>query len=113
MESLIDQRYRLLILEHQVEDVEQRLGGNKWIFRCPLCSPFARTESKKKEKKGALIWIHEKKCWVYRCHKCDISTNLFGFLKQINPPLARKYQKDRWHSGTTGKGRNCPNPKIA
>jgi hypothetical protein len=112
MESVIDERYRLLLLEHQVEGSEQRIKDNKWVFCCPLCSPFAKTKAKSKEKKGTLLWNQERNSWVFCCHKCHICTTFYRFLMLVNPALGRQYQRERWHSGTTGKGHDCPYPKA-
>jgi hypothetical protein len=111
METMIDERYRLLVLEHQVEGAEYKAKDNKWIFCCPLCSPFAKNKAKSKEKKGTLLWNTGRSRWVFCCHKCGISTTFYRFLMLVNQPMGRQYQRDRWHSGTTGKGFDCPDPK--
>ena len=111
MESPIDERYRLMLLEFYLQNAEEREAGKKWIFSCPLCSPFARTEAKRREKKGALLWNAVQNSWLFNCKKCTDSTTFFRFLEKINPEIARKYQRDRWHSGTTGRGHNCGAPK--
>lgn len=111
MESPIDERYRLMLLEYYLQNAEEREAGKKWIFSCPLCSPFARTEAKRREKKGAILWNAVQNSWLFNCKKCTDSTTFFRFLEKINPEIARKYQRDRWHSGTTGRGHNCGAPK--
>ena len=58
MESPIDERYRLMLLEHYLENAQEvmGLGGNtKWRFVCPFCGPLGRTEGKKKHRKAALL----------------------------------------------------------
>lgn len=111
MESPIDERYRLMLLEYYLQNAEEREAGKKWIFSCPLCSPFARTEAKRREKKGALLWNAIQNSWLFNCKKCTDSTTFFRFLEKVNPEIARRYQRDRWHSGTTGRGHNCGAPK--
>jgi hypothetical protein len=108
MESVIDERYRLLLIEHQVEGAEYKAKDNKWIFCCPLCSPYAKSKAKAKHKKGTLLWNAERSRWVFCCHRCGISTTFYRFLMLVNPQLGRQYQRDRWHAGTTGKGSDCP-----
>jgi len=110
MESMVDERYRLLVLQHQVEGAEYKKSDHKWIFCCPLCSPYARTNAKAREKKGVLLWNGIQNSWVFCCHRCGISTTFYRFLMLMNPQLAKTYQRERWHSGTTGKGHDCPDP---
>lgn len=112
MESMIDERYRLLVLQHQVEGAEYKSSDHKWIFCCPFCSPFARTKAKAREKKGVLLWNAIQNSWVFCCHRCGITATFYRFLMLLNPQLAKSYQKERWHSGTTGKGHNCPDPPL-
>ena len=112
-ESPIDQRYRLLLLNRYLKNAKEvpvACGGSKWIFCCPFCSPLGRTEAKRNERKGVLLWNGIQNSWVFCCHRCGISTTFYRFLMLLNPQLAKTYQRERWHSGTTGKGHNCPDP---
>ena len=34
------------------------------------------------------------------------------FLSALDDDLAEQYRIERWHSGTTGKGHNCTEPKT-
>ena len=110
MESPIDERYRLMLLEYYLQNAEEREAGKKWIFSCPLCSPFARTEAKRREKKGALLWNAVQNSWVFNCKKCTGGTTFSRFLEMVNPEMGGRYKRDRWHSGTVGKGHNCGAP---
>jgi hypothetical protein len=112
MESMVDERYRLIILQHQVEGAEYKKSDHKWIFCCPFCSPFVRTKAKAREKKGVLLWNGIQNSWVFCCHRCGITTTFYRFLMLLNPQLAKHYQRDRWHSGTTGKWHNCSDPPL-
>jgi len=111
MESPIDERYRLVLLEYYLQNAEEREAGRKWIFSCPLCAPFARTEAKRREKKGALLWNAVQNSWVFNCKKCTGGTTFSRFLEMVNPEMGDRYKRDRWHSGTTGRGHNCGAPK--
>lgn len=42
--------------------------------------------------------------------KCLPMTSMYRFLEKVNPEMARRYQIERWHSGTTGWGHDCPTP---
>ena len=58
-ESPIDQRYRLLLLNRYLKNVKEvpvACGGSKWVFCCPFCSSLGRTETKRNERKGVLLW---------------------------------------------------------
>ena len=118
-ESPIDQRYRLLLLNQYLKNVKEvpvAGGGSKWIFSCPFCSSLGRTESKRNERKGVLLWNDLQNSWVFFCARQGSSEcsgggmTLEKFLSALEQDLAEQYRIDRWHSGTTGKGHNCPDP---
>jgi hypothetical protein len=119
MESPIDKRYRLLLLEHYLTSAKEGIlksGAKKWVFVCPFCGPLGRTEGRKKHLKGSLLWNVQQNSWVFYCAKkgsadCMSSKTLGNLISALNPALGEAYKKDRWHSGTTGKGHNCGAPK--
>jgi len=117
MESLIDQRYRLRLLEYYLEDAQEvRYGiGSKWVFRCPFCASLGRTEGRKQHRKGSLLWNASQHSWVFSCARrgspeCFRGKTLGNLISALNPALGDAYKRDRWHSGTTGKGHNCSAP---
>jgi len=115
MESLIDERYRMLLLEHYFENtLESRHydGFPKWQFACPFCSFTGKTEVKKKHRKAVLLWLVNQHSWVFYCSKkgsvdCMNSKNLGNLISALNPALGEAYRRERWHSGTTGKGQTA------
>ena len=118
-ESPIDERYRLLLLNRYLKNIKEvpvACGGSKWVFCCPFCSTLGRTEGKRNERKGALLWNDLQNSWVYFCAKkgsplCSGGgMTLERFLSALETDLAEQYRIDRWHSGTTGKGHNCRSP---
>ena len=118
-ESPIDQRYRLLLLNRYLKNIKEipvASGGSKWVFCCPFCSFLGRTEAKRNERKGVLLWNDLQNSWVFFCAKkgspkCSGSgKTLEKFLGVLDDDLAEQYRRDRWHSGTTGKGHNCAAP---
>ena len=119
MESPIDEKYRLLLLEHYLENAQEApfYGvARKWQFVCPFCGPLGRTEGKKKHRKAALLWNATQNSWVFSCAKrgqveCMNGKTLGNFISALNPALGEAYKRDRWHSGTTGKGHNCGVPQ--
>lgn len=108
MESPIDQRYRLNLIQHHLDGYEQKSG--KSIFFCPLCQ-YSRPKGKYIQKKGGMFWNSEWNAWRFNCQRCLSMTSMYRFIEKVNPCLAQQYQRDRWHSGTTGWGHDCPSPK--
>jgi hypothetical protein len=119
MESLIDERYRLMLLEHYFENaLESRHydGFPKWQFACPFCSHTGKTEAKKKHRKAVLLWNSKQHSWVFYCSKkgcveCMNGKTFSNLIRALNPALGEAYRRERWHSGTTGKGHNCRAPQ--
>ena len=119
MESPIDQRYRLLLLEHYLDsacEAPSNCGAKKWKFICPFCGPLGRTEGKKTHKKAALLWNAQQHSWVFSCAKkgsvgCMNNKTFVNLISALNPALGEGYKRDRWHSGTTGRGHNCGAPR--
>jgi len=118
MKSLIDQRYKILLLEHYLENAQEVTGpgGNsKWQFVCPLCGPLGRTEGKKKYRKAALLWNSKQHSWVFHCAEkgrveCMGGRTLGNLISALYPDLGEACKRDRWHLGTVGKGHNCSSP---
>jgi hypothetical protein len=119
-EDPIDQRYRLLLIKQYLKNLKEvpvASGGSKWVFCCPFCSPTGRTEAKRNERKGALLWNDLQNSWVFFSAKKDSPECSGGgktfekFLSALDDDLAEQYRIDRWHSGTTRKGHNCRAPQ--
>ncbi len=114
-ESRIDEYYRLMLLEHHLENAKEipfYNGHRKWQFICPFCGSLSSKEYKKKERKGALLWDCRQNSWVFYCAKkgsieCMNSKSFSNFISALNPALGEAYRRDRRHSGTTGKEHNC------
>ena len=118
-ESPIDERYRLLLIEHCLDgviDASFPNGTGKWQFICPFCGPLGSKEYKKRQKKGALLWNTAQHSWVFTCAKkgsaeCMGGKTFGNLISALNPALGEAYKRDRWHSGTTGKEHNCMAPQ--
>jgi hypothetical protein len=117
-ESPIDERYRLMLLEHYLDGAIEALlpnGARKWQFVCPFCGPLANKDYKRRQKKAALLWNAVQGSWVFTCAKkgnaeCMGGKTLGNLISTLNPALGEAYKRDRWHSGTVGKGYNCGFP---
>ena len=118
MESRIDEKYRLMVLQYCLENAVKKTvvnGQSKWVFTCPFCGPLGRTEGKKKQCKGALLLNSTQHSWVFYCAKkgcveCMNGKTFSKLISALNPVLGEAYRCERWHSGTTGKGHNCSAP---
>ena len=108
MENMIDQRYRLDLIQYHLEETEDKQG--KKVFYCPLCQ-FNRPKGRYIQKKGGMFWCAQWNTWRFNCVKCLWqATTMYCYLLLVNPVMARQYQRDRFHAGRTGKGFDCPNP---
>ena len=120
MESLIDERYRLLLMNHYLENVKEAhfyQGHQKLMFACPFCGPLGKTDAKKRQRKATLLWNEKQHSWVFSCAKkgtseCFQGKTFSNFISALNPALGEGYRQERWHSGTTGKGHNCRAPEC-
>lgn len=115
MESVIDEDYREKLFEYYLNQPIEAVIGKKWIFVCPFCGPLGLTDGKKRLRKGALLWNSTQHSWVFSCAKkgsvdCMNAMTFSHFISALNPALGEAYKRDRWHSGTTGKGHNCGHP---
>ena len=118
-ESPIDERYRLMLLEHYFDDASdvRYRGFTKWKFICPFCGFMSSKDYKNKQKKGSLLWDSRQHSWIFFCAKkgsvdCMNSKSFSNLITALNPALGEAYRRERWHSGTTGKGHNCAVPRF-
>ena len=117
-ESPIDERYRLRLIEYYLDAAVEApyKGFKKWMFVCPFCASLSSKDYKKKQKKGSLLWDARQNSWIFFCKKrgsmeCMNGKTFANLISALNPALGEAYRRDRWHSGTTGKGHNCRSPK--
>ena len=103
-ESPIDQRYRLLLLNRYLKNIKEvpvARGGSKWVFCCPFYSSLGRTEAKRNERKGVLLWNATQNSWIFSCAKkgspeCSGGgKTLEKFLSALDDDLAEQYRIDR------------------
>lgn len=118
-ESLIDERYRLKLLEYYLDSVKEDPlynGMPKWRFICPFCGGIGNTEAKRRKRRAVLVWDIRQHSWVFHCSykrssECFDGKNFSNLISALNPALGEAYRRERWHSGTTGKGHNCRAPQ--
>jgi len=109
MENPIDKRYRLDLIAYQLEGVESKDGGNKFIYYCPFCQAN-RNPSKYVNKKAAMIFRSNWNAWRFNCmgKGCMDTTTFYRFLSRLSPKQAENYQREREDYGLTGKGTDTP-----
>ena len=114
MESSIDKNYRNQLINKYLEGYEESAGLKcKAKFFCPLCQS-SRKKERYCQKKGACFWNVTSHSWRFNCIKCHPKgIGLFNYLSKVDSQMASKYQLERWHSGTTGWGHDCPTPDFA
>ena len=118
-ESPIDERYRLKLFDYYLKDSLSGFtatGNPKWRFICPFCGTISSKEYKKKHRRAALLWNATQNSWLFHCARkrsaqCVSVMNFSNLISAINPALGEAYRRERWHSGTTGKGHNCRAPE--
>ena len=79
--------------------------GSGYQFPCPFCSSHQKRESKVNEKCAALSPLAGSYQWVFNCQRgirggkgnerCNRPMRLDAFLRQWNPPLYRKFMKEK------------------
>ncbi len=92
-ESPIDERYRLMLLEHYLDGAREMPfhgGTTKWQFVCPFCASLSSKEYKRKQKKGSLLWDARQNSWVFYCAKkksveCMNGKNFVNLISALNP----------------------------
>jgi hypothetical protein len=107
MSIITDHKYAQMI-SHKLL-LFKRKSDRVYNFRCPFCGDSQKNKLKARgylfEKSGGLI---------YKCHNCDVGTNLGKLIDLVDPGLAKAYRlesyKDRVAANTTND--NFIIPKI-
>jgi hypothetical protein len=81
---------------------------NLYNFRCPYCGDSSRSKNKARG-----FFYLKKSEMLFRCHNCGVGRTLANFLKDIDARLHDEYVMERFKNGTTGRGSNTANPKLA
>ena len=85
MSIVIDHKYAQMI-SHKLL-LFKRKSDRVYNFRCPFCGDSQKNKLKARgylfEKTGGLI---------YKCHNCDVGTNLGKLIELVDPSLARAYR---------------------
>ena len=85
MSIVVDHKYAQMISTKLL--LFKRKSDRVYNFRCPFCGDSQKNKLKARgylfEKSGGLI---------YKCHNCDVGTNLGKLIELVDPSLARAYR---------------------
>lgn len=94
MSEWIDRKYAGIIsnrLDRYSVKSNQPYTAN---FRCPICG-----DSQKNKWKARGYFFTKKGGIFYKCHNCSFSSNLNGFLKNVDPTLHKQYVFETFAEG--------------
>lgn len=98
MTSFIDKKY-INIISPQLEKFKWS-KNNLANCRCPICG-----DSQKNRTKARFYFFESKNKYFTKCHNCGYSSDLYGFLDQVDPTLKQEYSVELWKekNGTRAK----------
>lgn len=89
MSTITDHKYAQMI-SHKLL-LFKRKSERVYNFRCPFCGDSQKNKLKTRgylfEKSGGLI---------YKCHNCDVGTNLGKLIELVDPGLAKAYRLESY-----------------
>ena len=91
-------------------EIREKKGG--YETPCPFCCLKFKKESKRKKRVGMFFYESTTFSYRYNCLRCRKKMLFPEFLKEFDSGLFNKYQMERFHAGTTGKGHTLANPKF-
>ncbi len=89
MSSYVDKKF-INILSGALENFSWK-RDNLANCRCPICG-----DSKKHTTKSRLYFYQRENSFLIKCHNCSYSSNLYNFIKEINPSLVKEYAVETW-----------------
>lgn len=82
--TYIDEKY-IRLISSQLNHFKQK-SSRLWNFRCPICK-----DSKKNQHKARGYIYFKTNHFLFSCHNCGVTLNLFSFIKQVDEILYRQY----------------------
>tara|TARA_Y100001972_G_scaffold127194_1_gene183293 strand:+ start:2547 stop:3602 length:1056 start_codon:yes stop_codon:yes gene_type:complete len=89
MTSFIDKKY-INLISNQLEKFKWA-KNNLANCRCPICG-----DSRKNKTKARFYFFESKNKYFTKCHNCGYSSDVYGFLDQVNPSLKKEYSVEIW-----------------
>ena len=90
-------------------EVREKKGGHE--IPCPFCCLLQDKERKIKKRVG-MFFPDNKYSYNYNCVRCGEKMDFDNFLETFDTKLFNKYQMERFHAGTTGKGHTLRDPTF-
>ena len=100
--------------EYKVTPMYGQIG---YEVPCPFCGRYQDKERKRRKKVGTFIPCKSSSYFKYKCKRgasseCSGIMEFHEFLEKFDSGLFNKYQMERFHAGTTGKGHTLEHPKF-
>ena len=99
MSIVVDHKYAQMISTRLL--LFKRKSDRVYNFRCPVCGDSQKNKLKARgylfEKSGGLI---------YKCHNCDVGTNLGKLIDLVDPSLARSYRLESFKDKSVANTEN-------
>ena len=96
MTSYIDKKFINL-----VSSKLDRFGwkkGNLAQCRCPICG-----DSQKNKSKARGFFYEKQNNFFFKCFNCNFGSNIYNFMKEVDPTLCKEYAMEQFKSGKTNK----------
>jgi hypothetical protein len=97
MSIITDHKYAQMISHRLL--LFKRKSDRLYNFRCPFCGDSQRNKLKARgylfEKSGGLI---------FKCHNCDIGTNLTKLIDLVDPSLSKAYRLESFRDKNASEG---------
>ena len=91
-------------------EIREKKGG--YETPCPFCCLLQDKERKRKKRVGMFFYESTTFSYRYNCLRCGQKMLFPEFLEKFDSGLFNKYQMERFHAGTTGKGHTLEHPKF-
>lgn len=89
MSLYIDKKYINLISNHL--DKFKWKSDNLANCRCKICG-----DSQRNKNKARGYFFTKNDNFFYKCHNCNVSMNIYGFLEKISPSLCKEYNLENF-----------------
>lgn len=86
----------------------RRQSRTTFAFRCPFCGDSQKNLNKTR----GYFFLHSQN-YFYKCHNCNESMSLRGFLRRQSPELYNEYQLDRLRSERKVEDIVIPSRKLS
>jgi hypothetical protein len=89
MSLYIDRKF-INLISSQLEKFKWK-GDNLANCRCKICG-----DSQRNKNKARGYFFTKNDNFFYKCHNCNVSMNIYGFLEKISPSLCKEYSLENF-----------------